>query len=99
MKHLTLEGGRIYTEARLKIEGEYRTIHVMIDTGSAKTVLNESLTDNPVLEAFSIGPLKVSGYRAELQPMEADGIIGLDFLSKTGAKLNFDAMTISSSRT
>ncbi|NJP37268.1 hypothetical protein [Alkalicoccus luteus] len=99
MKHLTLEGGRIFTEARLKVAGEYRTIQVMIDTGSAKTILNEAITDNPVLDAFSIGPLKVSDYRAELQPMEADGIIGLDFLSKTGAKLNFDAMTISSSRT
>ncbi|SDN33105.1 hypothetical protein [Alkalicoccus daliensis] len=99
MKHLTLENGKLFTEARVKTDGEYETFYVMIDTALPNTVLNKHKVTVSDLDAMSIGPLKVSNFQAELQELDIDGIIGLDFLLKTGAKLNFDAMTISSSRT
>lgn len=99
MKHLTLENGKLFTEARVKTHGEYETLYVMIDTALPETVFNQDKVSENELEAVSIGPLKVSNFQTERKNLEIDGIIGLDFLLKTGAKLNFDAMTISSSRT
>lgn len=99
MKPLESKNGRLYTEARVKIHGEYETFSVVVDTGRESTVFNKNRVPHEVLDAMSIGPLKVSNFTAELENIKEDGIIGLDFLLKTGAKLNLDAMTISSSRT
>lgn len=99
MKHLTIEQGKLFTEVRIKTAGEYKTLYMMIDTASAVTAVKKSEAETAQLESVSIGPLKVSSFEVELQELDVDGIIGLDFLLKTGAKLNLDAMTISSSRT
>lgn len=99
MKPLEKKEGRLYTEARVKIHGEYETFRVLIDTGRRSTVFSRKKVPHDVLDAVSIGPLKVSSFSVELEDIEEDGIVGLDFLLKTGAKLNLDAMTISSSRT
>jgi hypothetical protein len=99
MKPLRKRNGKLYTEARVKINGTYESFEVLIDTGREKTVFNKKMVPEKTLDAMSIGPLKVSEFTTELQDMEEEGIIGVDFLLKTGAKLNLDAMTISSSRT
>ncbi|TVP84331.1 MAG: hypothetical protein EA344_07295 [Alkalicoccus sp.] len=99
MKSLEKKDGRLYTEARVKIHGEYETFRVLIDTGRRSTVFNRKKVPHDVLDAVSIGPLKVSSFSVELDELEEDGVVGLDFLLMTGAKLNLDAMTISSSRT
>lgn len=99
MKHLTIEQGQLFTEVRIKAEEEYETLYVMIDTGAPVTAFNKQTVGTEKLKAVSIGPLKVSNFPVELKELEIDGIIGLDFLLKTGAKLNLDTMTISSSRT
>ncbi|ADU29670.1 retropepsin-like aspartic protease [Evansella cellulosilytica] len=51
--------------------------------------------------SLSVGPLKIIDFPLEvkkLQDANLDGVLGLDFLKKVGAKINLDAMTLSGSR-
>ncbi|MBU9714057.1 hypothetical protein [Evansella tamaricis] len=52
------------------------------------------------LDYVSVGPLKVKDFKVEIDDYrkEVDGVIGLDFLKKVGAKINLDSMTLSGSR-
>lgn len=111
MKSIDFHNGKLYTEVRLKIKGNADiTESMVIDTTSPHTIISERLqkelklnvsnSDQQLtLSSFSIGPLKVSDFIVYKENIQEDGIIGLDFLKKVGAKINLDSMTISSSRT
>lgn len=109
MKPVFHENHKLFTEARLHVNDDiFIADRMIIDTCAPHTVLSLKkgkeigLTDGMLemtFHSFSVGPLKVSKLTVKFEEMEADGIIGLDFLKKTGAKINLDAMTISSSRT
>ncbi|CAM3737169.1 hypothetical protein [Alkalicoccus chagannorensis] len=99
MKSIELRNGKLYTEAKIQQGDSFETLQVVIDTSRERTVLNSRFIQEKQLEAVSIGPLRVSSFHVLLDDMDEAGIIGLDFLVKTGAKINLDAMAISSSRT
>ncbi|ADH99433.1 hypothetical protein Bsel_1929 [[Bacillus] selenitireducens MLS10] len=109
MKPIRYEDHTLFTEARLHLKDEiYMADRMIIDTCAPHTKLSLKkgkelgLTDGMTemtFASFSIGPLKVSEFTIQFEDLESDGIVGLDFLKKTGAKINLDAMTISSSRT
>ncbi|MDG5786332.1 retroviral-like aspartic protease family protein [Evansella sp. AB-P1] len=50
---------------------------------------------------ISVGPLKIVDFPIEIQRINdtnLEGVLGLDFLKRVGAKINLDAMTLSGSR-
>ncbi|PRO66953.1 hypothetical protein [Alkalicoccus urumqiensis] len=99
MKTIEKRNGKLYAEVRLKTEGSYVSYPMILDTTKEVTSVNQTLFPKGEIETMSIGPLKVSDFPVVSENIEEAGIIGLDFLLKTGAKLNLDTMTISSSRT
>lgn len=111
MKQIHNENGKLFTEMRLEFQGKIHTSETMlIDTNSPVTVISHQLaeilgvkaeieTSVIPMDSISIGPLKVSDFPVEVKDITEDGMIGIDFLMKVGAKLNLDSMTISSSRT
>ncbi|AOM83016.1 hypothetical protein BBEV_1655 [Salisediminibacterium beveridgei] len=109
MKPVFHDNHTLFTEARLHVNDDiFIADRMIIDTCAPFTKLSlkkgremgltEGVTEMTI-HSFSVGPLKVSEFTVQFEDIEADGIIGLDFLKKTGAKINLDAMTISSSRT
>lgn len=111
MKPIHNENEKLFTEMRLEFQGKIHTSETMIiDTNSPVTVISHQLAqilgieakaDSTVIpmDSISIGPLKVSDFPVEIKDIGQEGIIGIDFLMKVGAKINLDSMTISSSRT
>ncbi|WP_280771006.1 retropepsin-like aspartic protease [Salipaludibacillus daqingensis] len=111
MKPIHNDNGKLYTEMRLKFQGKIHTTETMlVDTSSSVTIISHQLaeilgfkaTDDQtviLMDSISVGPLKVSDFPIEVKDIEEEGIIGIDFLIKVGAKINLDSMTISSSRT
>lgn len=111
MKSIEFHHGKLYTEVRMKVKGNVHISKKMvIDTTSPYTIISDHIQDQlkieiaesepqVTLDSFSIGPLKVSHFIVFKEDITEDGIIGLDFLKKVGAKINLDSMTISSSRT
>ncbi|GEL09024.1 retropepsin-like aspartic protease [Salisediminibacterium halotolerans] len=111
MKSIRYEEKKLLTEMRFHYEGEIHIAENMtIDTCALYTTISPALANklgipsemkgkDVQLNSISIGPLKVSPFTVYIEDTHKDGVIGLDFLKKTGAKINLDAMTISSSRT
>ncbi|MCR6110804.1 retroviral-like aspartic protease family protein [Bacillus sp. A301a_S52] len=111
MKRIEFKDGKLYTEVRFKFQGKVtKTDNILIDTSSSETIISKNTAvklgiekDDPsfyeVLDSLSVGPLKVSQFQVTISDSGEDGVLGLDFMKKVGAKLNLDAMTISSSRT
>ncbi|UTR14775.1 hypothetical protein MM221_19865 [Salipaludibacillus sp. LMS25] len=111
MKRIEFKEGQLYTEARFKFQGKVvKTSNILIDTSSTVTVISKNIALKlgiekdeahfyEELDSLSVGPLKVSHFQVAISDIEGDGVLGLDFMKKVGAKLNLDAMTISSSRT
>ncbi|MCR6106727.1 aspartyl protease family protein [Salipaludibacillus agaradhaerens] len=111
MKRIEFKDGKLYTEVRFKFQGKVtKANNIIIDTNSAGTVISKKTaiklgiekdesTFYEVLDSLSVGPLKVSEFQITISDIEEDGVLGLDFMKKVGAKINLDAMTISSSRT
>ncbi|WP_416150575.1 retropepsin-like aspartic protease [Salipaludibacillus sp. HK11] len=111
MKGIHHTNGKIYTEMRLKFQGKIHTTEdMMIDTSSSETVISHHVAEilgiDPkseervhLMDEISVGPLKVSDFDLVVKDIEEDGLIGIDFLMKVGAKINLDSLSISSSRT
>jgi len=111
MKPIHNENGKLYTEMRLEFQGKIHTSETMlVDTSSPVTVISHQLANILGIEtkketvvvsmnSISVGPLKVSDFPIEIKDMTEEGLIGIDFLIKVGAKINLDSLTISSSRT
>ncbi|MCE7791924.1 retroviral-like aspartic protease family protein [Salipaludibacillus sp. CUR1] len=111
MKRIDFVNGQLYTETRFKFQGKVQTIErMMIDTSAPQTVISEQLAlklgiekldinQQEEMDSLSVGPLKVSQFPVIISDVHEEGVLGLDFLKKVGAKINLDAMTISSSRT
>ncbi|WP_088035514.1 aspartyl protease family protein [Evansella clarkii] len=62
----------------------------------------EAAEQGLVVDSISAGPLKVINFPVAVARFTegdgADGILGMDFLKKVGAKINLDSMTLSGSR-
>jgi predicted aspartyl protease len=111
MKQIHNENGKLYTEMRLKFQGKIHTSeNMLVDTSAPITVISHHLaeilgidakndTSLTLMDSISVGPLKVSDFPVEIKDISEDGLIGIDFLMKVGAKINLDSLTISSSRT
>ncbi|SDZ17020.1 gag-polyprotein putative aspartyl protease [Evansella caseinilytica] len=52
--------------------------------------------------SISVGPLKIKDFPVDIRELseagKLDGVLGLDFLKRVGAKINLDSMTLSGSR-
>ncbi|QKS71275.1 hypothetical protein FLK61_31695 [Paenalkalicoccus suaedae] len=100
MKPIVVDQGKLFTEVKLKVNGESVLLsRVVIDTAAPITTFNKAKITQAKVDAISVGPLKMIDFEGTLEDSEFDGVLGLDFLKKTGAKINLDSMTISSSRT
>ncbi|PYZ95177.1 hypothetical protein CR194_06585 [Salipaludibacillus keqinensis] len=111
MKGIQCHDGKLYTEMRLKFQGKVHTTErMLIDTSSPSSIISHELAEKlgmdpqtyektETMDSISVGPLKVSEFPLGISSINEDGVIGVDFLMKVGAKINLDSMTISSSRT
>lgn len=113
MKSLRLENSNLLTEAKIVFQGKGKEFNrMLVDTSSTETVLDLKrvkelgieLTNKSAYKldnvSISVGPLKIKDFTIKVTDLqdELDGILGLDFLKRVGAKINLESMTLSGSR-
>ena len=114
MKSLRIKNNLLVTELNITYKGkQFSFENVVVSTTALHTVLSSNAAEKVgiiqigrdslfhTVDAINVGPLKVIDFPLEVRDLsetESDGILGLDFLKKVGAKINLDSMTLSGSR-
>ncbi|MDQ0257320.1 putative aspartyl protease [Evansella vedderi] len=97
-KALELDRVLVDTSARESVLSRANALDLNMPLGGEDSPKGSS---NKQITAISVGPLKIVDfpiYVKDIPDGKLDGILGLDFLKRVGAKINLDSMTLSGSR-